>query len=227
MMVMALCTTAVPATASNATDCTGIHSGVTYDRLEVPVGRWCQLNNVTVTGTVTVYGGLIMHDSTIGKHLFGRDALAVRVYDTDIGGQVQISGTTGTVWIGASQCEADPVAGGNIHVHHNHGIVVICEMNVRNNILVQQNDNASGQSYIEVGGNTVGNNINVLGNDTQLIRVVLNDVSGNINVHQNNTSLNWLAIRWNDIGGNLNCQGNNPAPVTSGNTVGGHFIGQC
>ncbi len=205
LLIAALATFALTAPATvaavQATTCEGTLSGGTYHSIIVESGATCRLDDVTVTHSVFVRpgGSLYAVDSTIRQQVQSRGATTVRLIDTDVFGQIHIRRTTGRVLIGASSCFVDPIAGGNIHLHHNFGPITVCQMTIRNNLLVQNN-----QGKIRLLFNDVGRNVNITGNQGSLIRV-----------------------RGNEIEGNLNCHQNAVTPTLVGNTVGGQRLGQC
>ena len=66
-------------------------------------------------------------------------------------------GTTGPIIIGTAGCKVDPIADGNINLQNNFGPIAIRMMTVKNNIITQQPQDDRRL------GNTVGNNIQVVG----------------------------------------------------------------
>jgi hypothetical protein len=229
---------------SPSTECTTTIYGGTYHGIEVPDGATCAMLGVNVTHSVRVGAGsrLIITDSEIGQHIMGQGARSVRVIDTNVYGQIHLWETTHSITIGTDGCAVDPIADGNIHLHANLGTIAICQMTIRNNLLLQNNKNRIG-----VYENRVGNNIQLSGNSGPGIQVRLNTVRGNIHASQNdvektlniarnvmggqlhasNNTAEALRLRRNDIGKNINCVGNDPAPIDQLNVVGGQRLGQC
>jgi hypothetical protein len=178
----------VTVAAVAGTECDGTLTG-TYNRVVVPDGATCNLLGATVDKSVTVGEGSTLYtkDTNIGQHVKSNGAAQVRLIDTNVYGQIGIQRTVGRVVIGSDGCTADPIAGGNIHLHNNFGNIAICFMTVQNNILVQNNTNTRNEDGGAIGifMNTVGNNINVSGNTTSRFYVRDNVADNNINCHGN------------------------------------------
>lgn len=173
--------TPATALAGKSTACTAPIIGGSTGDLVVPSGAHCHLFGVTVDGTITVQAGGALdtrNGTSISKHVFARDARRVVLWDTDIYGQVHVTGTTGPVSIGASSCNLDPIAGGNIHLFKNHGYVGVCQMSIRNNLNVQDNDR-----FVTLIENRAGNNIIVQRNVST--HIFDNEADNNLICHGN------------------------------------------
>jgi hypothetical protein len=208
---------AAPVAASHSTACTGTLTG-DFERIDVPDGATCVLEDATVQHSVTVGAGatLITDDTTIKQNVRGRGAASVRLIDTDILGNITLSRTTGRIVIGNDGCAVDPIAGGNIHLFDNFGSIAICQMSVRNNILLQNND-----GRLALFDNRVGNNLNVFGNDGgQSIRIYRNTVRGNIQLARNDASDTGIFIVRANSAERLSCRDNAPDPRLQNNTAG-------
>ncbi len=79
-------------------------------------------------------------------------------------------------------------------------------------------------SRANVGGTTVGGNIQLEGNDDDLV-VTANQVDGDVQLFGNDGGTK--RITGNTIGGNLQCTGNDPVPTGGDNVVQGNAEGQC
>jgi hypothetical protein len=193
---------AAPVAASHSTACTGTLTG-DFERIDVPDGATCVLEDATVQHSVTVGAGatLITDDTTIKQNVRGRGAASVRLIDTDILGNITLSRTTGRIVIGNDGCAVDPIAGGNIHLFDNFGSIAICQMSVRNNILLQNND-----GRLALFDNRVGNNRNT--------------VRGNIQLARNDASDTGIFIVRANSAERLSCRDNAPDPRLQNNTAG-------
>ena len=135
-----------PATGAPATGaapaknlaCDGTYTGVTVKNVRVKPGDSCVLVDSTVTGNIQA-----------------RQAVDVKVIDTDVAHNINVMGATGTVFIGHKGCRYDPSAGNNINVQKSHN-VLICQMKVDNNIMVTGSD-----GRITVRNSSAGNNVSV------------------------------------------------------------------
>ncbi len=141
------------ALAAEATECAGTLTGGTYEKLAVPDGATCKLKGVTVEKSVRVGEGATLVtkamsgvNTSIGQHVMGAGAQSVRLIDTDVYGQIHLRLTTGPIVIGTKGCAVDPIADGNIHLHDNFGSIAVCQMTIRNNLLVQNNHGSIGCS---------------------------------------------------------------------------------
>jgi hypothetical protein len=192
---------ATPASASQATECSGTLSG-TYDRIVVPDGATCTLDGATVTKGVTVGAGSSLYttNATIGGNLMARHAHTVHVIDTNVGHNIKVSGTTHMTKIGDAACMVDPTVGHNVMVKGNSGPTAICSLSIGNNLAVFDNTGSVG--------------------------IFSNNVTNNLLTFRN--SGNATRLRYNTVGINLNCEDNtSPIFVNLGNTAGGAAMGQC
>ncbi|WP_344082848.1 hypothetical protein [Nostocoides veronense] len=210
------------ATAAPATVCTGTLTG-SYPAIFVPVGATCTLDGAKVSGNVTVSEGatLMTKDATIRLNVKGNEAAKVNIIDTDVWGQIHFRRTTGEIIIGNDGCKVDPNAGGNINLQNNFGPIAICQMTIKNNIILHNNHHRIG-----VFDNRVGNNIQVYGNDSPAIRLRDNVVRGNLALFSNTVKIAFVAKN-NTMGGKANCSGNVIAPTGNGNVASGGLAGQC
>lgn len=213
---------ATSASAGPPQTCTGTMTG-TYAAINVPAGATCTLDGATVRGNVTVGIGstLMTTGSTIRLNVKGNLAAKVHIIDTDVWGQIHLTRTAGEIIIGNDGCKVDPNAGGNINLQDNFGPIAICQMMVKNNILLHGNHNRIG-----VFDNRVGNNIHVYRTDAPAIRLRDNTVRGNLAMFDN-TVVKAFVAKGNTIGGKANCRGNMIAPTGSANTAAGGLTGQC
>lgn len=213
---------ATSASAGPPQTCTGTMTG-TYAAINVPAGATCTLDGATVRGNVTVGIGstLMTTGSTIRLNVKGNLAAKVNIIDTDVWGQIHLTRTAGEIIIGNDGCKVDPNAGGNINLQDNFGPIAICQMTVKNNILLHGNHNRIG-----VFDNRVGNNIHVYRTDAPAIRLRDNTVRGNLAMFDN-TVVKAFVAKGNTIGGKANCRGNMIAPTGSANTAAGGLTGQC
>lgn len=176
----ALSLQAPAASAATTTTCDGTLTG-TYDAVLVPAGATCVLDGATVTGHVRVQSGgtLKATGSTLGS-LHSEGARTVRLTDTDVSGNIKVSGTVRATVIGGQGCQVDPVVAGNVIVTNNLGNVAVCDLTVAHNLLVIGNDGRVG-----LYRNTVGDNIELADNSGLANRVRDNTVSVNLNCHDN------------------------------------------
>lgn len=209
--------------AAQATECTTTLEGGTYDSITVPDGETCRLIDVTVEGDVTIGDDstLVARDSTIGGDVTGVGARSVRLIETDVAGDVDLSGTTGPIVLGPATCRVDPTVGGTIRLHGNFGTIAVCEMTVGESLVLRNN-----RSSILLFANVVADNLIVVDTRGVQLGIRQNTVAGFMRVNRN-TLTNALNIQSNDIGGDLECRRNSPYPLQSGNTVGGLRLGQC
>jgi len=148
-------------------------------------------------------------------------AQAVQLYNTNVAGDVDLSGTTGQIIIGPNTCSVDPTVGGSIRLHDNFGSIAVCQMSVGEHLILRRN-----QGSIGLFANVVAENLIVSDNTGPAIRIRGNTVSGYVLVNRN-TLTELLAIRGNAVANDLRCFGNTPSPMHSRNTVGGLRLGQC
>ncbi len=206
------------------TECTSTLTGGTYEAISVPDGETCTLLGVTVEGDVTVGDDskLVTKAGTeVGGDVTGVGAQAVQLYNTNVAGDVDLSGTTGQIIIGPNTCSVDPTVGGSIRLHDNFGSIAVCQVSVGERLVLRRN-----QGSIGLFANIVAENLIVSDNTGPAIRIRGNTVSGYVLVNRN-TLTELLAIRGNDVAGDLRCFGNTPSPMHSRNTVGGLRLGQC
>lgn len=213
---------AVPAQAAPAVDCTGTLTG-SYQAINVPDGASCFLDGATVKRNVKIGIGssLRTDEASIGGNVMGDKAKTVLIIDTPVYGQIHLTRTKGQITIGVEGCRTDPIADGNINLQRNYGPIAICQMTVKNNIILHNNRNRIG-----VFENRVGNNIQLIGNTGRAIRVWDNTMDNNLLVKNNKVAKAFTFWR-NDIGGRANCTGNVISPTGGNNMAGGALTGQC
>jgi hypothetical protein len=210
---------------ASGSECTGTFTGGTYSAIVVPDGATCTLVGVGVTGDVTVgkHSTLITSGQTqIGGDVTAVGARSVRLINTDVVGDVNLSATRGRIVIGSETCRVDPTVGGSIRLIGNFGTVAVCQMTIGGSLIANRTHTAVG-----LFGNVVAGNLIVQYNRHAYgVWVNGNTVGGYILVRRNSLSSH-LIVRNNDVVGDLRCFHNSPAPRHRGNTVGGLRLGQC
>ncbi len=205
--------------------CTTTLAGGTYRSIFVPDGATCTLVGVTVRGDVTVGKGsrLFTRDgTTIGGDVTSVGAKTVRLITTNVGGLIDLRGTTGPIVIGFADCLVDPVAAGSILLIGNFGPISVCDMTVGGSLILRNNRSFG----ISLRDNDVADNFIVVDSRGAFLDIRRNSVGGYMSVRRN-TITNVFKIKDNRIRGNLACYGNSPDPTRSGNTVGGARLGEC
>ncbi|MBA2560159.1 MAG: hypothetical protein H0V07_09790 [Propionibacteriales bacterium] len=196
LLALGLATPALAANVPNLSCDTSVTGG-TYKNVTVKPGDSCTLLGVTVLGNV-----------------HARDAVDVKILDTNVGHNIMVMRAIGDVVIGNRGCAYDPLAGNNLMVKDSHN-VAICQMSVDNNLVVTGNDGRIG-----VFSNRVGNNIMVSRNDAYVgtsshgnpdfARVRNNTVAGHIQVFSNARQ---VVLKNNITVKGYQCNGNTPAAI--------------
>ena len=197
-------------TAGNAgptTLCTGSLGAVTVEGdIDVPTGASCSLLGTTVTGNVTVEGGLIAGTVHVRADLRADHAKYLGLYgDSTVGGNITAANTT------SSPPTSPPV--GTLKANF------LCYIWIGGAVQIQGSSSDSPW---------------VIGDPSACSRAV--QIGGNLEFHNNAGSISVPGypkasglISQNYIGGNLNCQ--NDTPPASGiplsNTVRGAKLGEC
>ncbi len=210
------------ASAAPPADCTGTMTGA-LGSLDVPDGATCTLTGASVSGNIKIGTGssLMTTGSYVRLNVMGDRAKTVLLIDTQVDGQIHLTRTSGQITIGTAGCKTDPIADGNINLQDNYGPIAICQMTIKNNIILHKNHNRIG-----VFDNRVGNNIQVIGNTSRAIRLRDNVMDNNLLLKGNTVAVAFVVLR-NTMGVNANCTGNAIAPSGSGNVAGGSLSGQC
>ncbi|MGA7873876.1 MAG: hypothetical protein WCA22_23550 [Candidatus Binatus sp.] len=203
------------ATAANAapvTSCTGSFGKVTMGavtvdgNVDVPAGAACTLAGTTVTGNVTVEGGLIAGTVHIRGNLTADHAKYLGLYgDSTVGGNVTASHTT-------SFPPTSPPTG-DLKTNF------LCYVWIGGDVQIQGSSSDSPW---------------VIGDPSACNRAV--QMGGKLEFHNNAGSITVPGypvasglISQNYIGGNLDCHDDNPPAtgIPSSNTVRGEKLGEC
>lgn len=206
VMVVIVCLSATAANAA-ARACKGSLGKVTIDGdLDVPRGAACSLLGTTVTGRVTVEGGLIAGSVHIRGDLRADHAKYVGLYENStIGGDVTAAHTTGV------PPTSLPV--GNLKANF------LCYIWIGGDVKIQ--DSSSNSPWI-------------IGDPSGCSRAV--QIGGNLEFHNNAGSISapgYLKasglVSQNYIGGNLDCHSNTPSAsgISGSNSVHGKSLGEC
>lgn len=209
---------------ATATECTSTLEGGTFDEIVVPDGATCKLFGVVVEGDVTVGedAKLVTRGQTqIGGDVASDGARSVLLIDTDVLGDIDLTGTTGAIVIGSAGCAVDPIAGGSIRLIGNFGTIAVCEMTVGGSLIARNN-----RSSLGLFDNDVTDNLIVKNHRGYAIWVKGNTVGGYTLVQDNKVSYK-VSVKNNAIAGDLRCFSNIPNPVHTGNIVGGERLGGC
>ncbi len=131
----------------------------------VPEGANCFIEDATITGAFRAIQspGVV---SLIDTHVLSQ-------------GGIFVKGATKRVTIGSEDCRVDPFAGRNLKVFDSRN-VAICEMSVRNNLMVKR---STGR--VMVRNNIVCNNLKVTDNTVLGLRVIDNRFTINLMVERN------------------------------------------
>ena len=173
--------------------------------LVVPKGAYCNLQNVTVSGSVQVQSGGTLN---IGDH-------------SSIEGSIQ-SNTPGV------NTTAKPLGGGGPSSFS----IIVCSSfatgpveisNAPSAVLIGSNDFGCGGQKINNNGSTGSTGVSLTANHGPT-NLDDNHITGSAGVSGNGGT---TAIRDNGISGNLNCTANNPPPTGGGNFAEGSKNGQC
>jgi hypothetical protein len=201
---------ALLATAANAgpiTKCTDSLGAVTVDGdIDVPTGAACSLLGTTVTGQVTVEGGLIAGSVHIRGDLRADHARYLGLYgDSTVGGNVTAAHTT------SSPPTSLPV--GTLKANF------LCYIWIGGDVEIQGSSSDSPW---------------VIGDPSGCSRAV--QIGGNLEFHNNAGSISVQGypkasalISQNYIGGNLDCHNDTPpaSGIPRSNSVRGKTLGEC
>ena len=159
-------------------------TGTLEGTVVVPEGASCFIEDATVTGAFRAIHspGVV---SLIDTHVLSQ-------------GGIFVKGATRRVTIGSDGCRVDPYAGRNLKVFDSRN-VAICEMGIRNNLMVKR---STGR--VMVRDNYACNNLMVTDNVVLGLRVLDNRYTRNLMVERN-TVENSTVVRDNvDTGESVN-----------------------
>jgi len=140
-------------------------TGVLKGAVVVPEGADCFIENATITGAFRAIHspGVV---SLINTHVLAQ-------------GGIFVKGATESVTIGTEGCAVDPYAGRNLKVFDSNN-VAICEMSVRNNLMVKR---STGR--VMVRDSIACNNLMVTDNQVLGLRVRDNGYTRNLMIRRN------------------------------------------
>ena len=163
-----------------ATPLTGLLDGAVV----VPEGADCYIEDATITGAFRAIHspGVV---SVINTHVLSQ-------------GGIFVKGATESVTIGAEGCEVDPYAGRNLKVFDSNN-VAICEMSVRNNLMVKR---STGR--VMVRDNIACNNLKVTDNNVLGLRVRDNGYTRNKMIARNTVANRTIIENNFDTGQSVN-----------------------
>jgi hypothetical protein len=227
----ALATAGLLATSSSAIaapfECSGTASG-SYDSVTVPDDGSCVLDGATVAGRVTVGNNAYFESdgSSIGGNVRGENALTLFVHSG--------SSVGGNVW-GQQAAQVflfDSEVGGSVLAQDSvvdFGRVHVCGMEVGANVRVRGKgtDILIGEPAADCGGNTIGGNLRVLRNQTDIELVIrANTIGGDMKVNRNEGPSDKLVD--NNTGTSTLICRQNESPFTGGPNPGwATIVGQC
>lgn len=116
---------------------------------------------------------------TITRNFFAVKSPGVINVNTDIGRNFIVAGAADSVTFGPEGCRVDPHVGNNLIVRNSNN-VAICEATVDNNIMLREN---TGRLMLR--DSVACNNIKVVSNDLQGLRVLRNVHAVNFTVARN------------------------------------------
>ena len=196
------------ARAQNRSCSTTMTGTVIHGNLEVPAGATCILNDVAVAGNISVGTGGVLRiftGSQIGGNIEANKCGFVELTGNQIsvGGNLACEGNTyGCVVNGGEVL-------GNVSLSNNPSYAQISKIAIKGNLSIDRNSsNLPGAIVALVADNTIGGNVDVIGNRGP----------GN------------MIVGANVIQGNLQCQDNTPGVGNDNialNTVAGNKLGQC
>ena len=161
-----------PASADPAITCANTAktpmTGLIDGSVDVPDGASCYIQDATITGAFSA-----IHSPAV-----------VSLINTNVlsDGGIFVKGATKRVVIGSAGCKPDPYAGRNLKVFDSH-LVAICEMSVRNNIMVK-----GTTGNVLVRDSIACNNLMVTDSDVAHLRVVRNQYTPNLMLDRNTVS---------------------------------------
>ena len=230
LLIGALAIQVFPAEASTTPCGPNPPSGSTVNgSIAVPAGSLCELDHVTVLGSVIVDGYLSANDSNInGTVTLNTGATFLSSKDT-IGGiisnhakHIRLLGDTvrGVANFTGSSGDPDP-----------HLASLFCATTFNNSVTLQQ---IGADTTYNIGGarceGTIAGLLNVQ-NNAGVVSISTGKVSGSVNV-RNNTGTGGpggtsAVVNGVTISGSLNCSGNVGGVDTFRNVVSGAKTGQC
>ena len=228
LSVAALSVAAATSTATAATSftCNSTLNGVTVGKLVVPDNGTCILVGST-TGDVMVGKNAYFeaNASTIQGDVKSNESMTIYTHDgSSVSGSVKAN-KTGQVFLYdgsvGKAVKAQSVTGS--------GHVQVCGMSVGTDLLVQKagTDILVGDALSSCGGNTIGGNLKVMKNVTDVeLNVQNNTVGGSLTV-SNNTGPSDKFVSNNSGAKNLQCGGNALPFVGSANIGFAKVKGQC
>ena len=213
LVVVSIAALSVLASTSTAAaagfTCNGVFSGATIKAVIVPDNGSCTLVGSTVTGNVDVRTGAYFEASatTIQGNVKGKDALTIFTHDgSTIGGSVKATSTT-QVFLFDGSVGGSVQAGSSVE---NNGHVQVCGMTIGKKVQIKKGgtDILVGDSLAGCAGNTIGGNLEVTNNFTDVeLDVQDNTISGNLVVSKNQGSSDKFVV--NNTGGKkLQCDDN-------------------
>lgn len=163
-----------------ATPLTGLLRGAVV----VPDGADCYIEEATITGAFRAIHspGVV---SLTNTHVLAQ-------------GGIFVKGATESVTIGTEGCQVDPYAGRNLKVFDSHN-VAICEMAIRNNLMVKR---STGR--VMVRDNIACNNLMVTDNDVLGLRVWDNGYTRNVMIRRNVVANRTIVYNNVDTGQSVN-----------------------
>lgn len=219
--VLTLALLAKPAQAAT-TQCVGVLTGV-HDNVVVPPGASCTLQSAQVKGNVKVQqdARLQANASSIRGNVQGPQVRQILLqFETRVGGDVRIKGADpGTT----NGFDINVRVGGDAQIEGNQGRVFVDAAFIEGDLEVREN---ISQGFLEVEFNTVGGNIEIEDNSVLSSMSVLgNQVTENMRV-SNNTGSGRKQVVNNTVDNNLQCFGNTP-PFVGGPNAAPNAQGQC
>ncbi len=153
-------------------------------------------SNVTIRSAVTVD----IEDSFISDSIISTNSVRFKLFNTNVGHDVTVTGTQRLTRIGGIECRIDPSIGGNLTLTNNLGPVGACNL-------------------------TIGGTYTATGNGGQLS--FFTSFIGGGGVHVLNNTGPATRMKHLNTGGVLECTGNTSPVFRSNFNQAGQFIGQC
>jgi len=159
-------------------------TGTLEGTVAVPEGADCFIQDATITGAFRA-----IHSPGVVS-LINTHVLAM--------GGIFVKGATVSVTIGSEGCVVDPYAGRNLKVFDSNN-VAICEMGIRNNLLVKRNT-----GRLMVRDNYACNNLMVTDNVVLGLRVFDNRYTRNLMIERNTVTNGTTIVHNVDTGQSVN-----------------------
>lgn len=198
--------------ASAARTCSGsLKSTTVQGDLHVPAGASCTAYGVTVRGDVKIARGGTLRFSSgqVDGNVQGTSAPhTVSVYNARVRGDVQ---ATSARYVKVQGSTVD----GNVQTERTRDGQHVVTSRVGGDV-------QSTQTNTRVDKNRIDGDVQH--KDGRHLSLRSNVIGGNAQIEDNRY---WQRVYGNTIRENLDCSGNSPAPVGSGNRVGGSKTGQC